>query len=60
MNATDVVVQQHARYHILVWFGSILFMDKSVDRVSVMPLELLNLISDAKKYSWGSTTLAWL
>ena len=37
-DATDEVVQQHARYHILVWLGSILFMDKSADRVSVMPL----------------------
>ena len=37
-DATDEVVQQHAHYHILVWWGSILFMDKSADRVSVMPL----------------------
>ena len=59
-DATDEVVQQHARYHILVWLGSILFMDKSVDRVSVMPLQFLNPISDAKKYSWGSGALAWL
>ena len=59
-NATDKVVQQHAHYHILVWLGSILFMDKSADRVSVMPLQFLNLISDAKKYSWGSGALAWL
>ena len=30
-DATDDVVQQHACYHILVWLGSILFMDKSAD-----------------------------
>ena len=60
MNATDAVMQQHARYHILVWLGFILFMDKSADRVSMMPLELLNPISDAKKYSWDSVALAWL
>ena len=59
-NATDKVVQQHAHYHILVWLGSILFMDKSADRVSVMPLQFLNPISDAKKYSWGNGALAWL
>ena len=35
-------------------------MDKSAEQVSVQPLQFLNLISDAKKYSWGSTTLAWL
>ena len=59
-DATDEVVQQHAHYHILVWLGSILFMDKSANRVSVMPLQFLNPISDAKKYSWGSGALAWL
>ncbi|KAL0000066.1 hypothetical protein SO802_019668 [Lithocarpus litseifolius] len=49
-DAADEVVQQHALYHILVWLGSILFMDKSADRVSVMPLQFLNLISDAKRH----------
>ena len=38
MDASDAVEQQHARYHILVWLGSILFMGKSVEQVSVMPL----------------------
>ena len=38
MNATDKVVQQHARYHILERLGTILFMDKSIDWVSMMPL----------------------
>nr|XP_023906844.1 serine/threonine-protein phosphatase 7 long form homolog [Quercus suber] len=60
VDASDAVVQQHARYHILVWLGSILFMDKSAERVLVMPLQFLNLISDAKKYSWGSAALTWL
>ena len=38
MDATDEVMQQHACYHLLVWLASILFMDKSVNRVSVIPL----------------------
>ncbi|XP_075665448.1 serine/threonine-protein phosphatase 7 long form homolog [Castanea sativa] len=59
-DATDEVVQQHARYHILVWFGSILFMDKSADLVLVMLLQFLNPISDTRRYSWGSGALAWL
>ena len=59
-NATDEVVQQYARYHILVWLASILFMGKSVDQVSVIPLHFLNPISNAKRYSWSSGTLAWL
>ena len=37
-DASDAVEQQYARYHVLVWLGSILFMGKSVERVSVMPL----------------------
>nr|XP_023905012.1 serine/threonine-protein phosphatase 7 long form homolog [Quercus suber] len=59
-DATDEVVQQHARYHILFRLGTILFVDKSADRVSVMPLQFLNPISNAKRYSWGSGALAWL
>ena len=38
VDATDEVVQPHVCYHILVWLGSILFMDKLADWVSVMPL----------------------
>ena len=26
----------------------------------MMPLQFLNLISNAKKYSWGGAALAWL
>ena len=37
-----------------------MFMDKSVDRMSMMPLQFLSPISDAKKYSWSSASLAWL
>ena len=57
-DATDEVVQQHARYHILDRLGTILFMDKLADWVSVMPLQFLNPISNAKRYSWGSGALA--
>ena len=35
-------------------------MDKLADRVSVLPLQFLNPISNAKRYSWGSRALAWL
>ena len=40
--------------------GALLFMDKSVDRVSILPLQLLNPISNARQYSWGSAALTWL
>ena len=51
MNASDVLVQRYAHYHILVWLGSILFMDKSTQRISIMPLQLFDPISNVKKYS---------
>ena len=56
----DEVMQQHARYHLLVRMGALLFMDKSTDRVLLLPLQLLNLISNVRRYSWGSAALAWL
>ena len=34
----DEVVQQHARYHLFVWMGALLFMDKLAARVSLLPL----------------------
>ena len=57
-NAGDEVVQQHARYHILVWMRALLFMDKSADQLSLVPLQLLNRVSNARWYSWGSAALA--
>ena len=59
-DAGDEVVQQHAHYHLLVWMGALLFMDKSADRVSLLPLQFLNPISNVRQYSWGSAALAWL
>ena len=37
-NADDEVVQQNACNHLLVRMGALLFMDKSVDRVLLVPL----------------------
>ena len=56
----DEVVQQHVNYHLLVWMGALLFLDKLADRVSLLPLQFLNPINNARQYSWGSAVLAWL
>ena len=48
VDAGDEVVQQHAHYHLLVWMGALLFMDKLADRVSLLPLYFLNPISNAR------------
>ena len=58
--ASDVLVQRYAHYHILIWLGSILFMDKSTQQISIMSLQLFDPINNAKKYSWGSAALGWL
>lgn len=59
-DATDLRVQQYARYYILEMLSGMLFMDKSGERISVMYLQFLNPISNGKKYSWGSAALSWL
>ena len=50
-DADDEVVQQNARYHLLVRMGALLFMDKSTDKVSLLTLPLFNPISNARQYS---------
>jgi len=37
-NAYDIVVQPYVRYYILVRLGSILFMEKWAQQISIMPL----------------------
>ncbi|KAL0001280.1 hypothetical protein SO802_015061 [Lithocarpus litseifolius] len=44
-DAGDEVVQQHARYHLLVRMGALLLMDKSADQVSLLPLQLITQLA---------------
>ena len=44
----DEVVQQNARYHLLVRMGALLFMDKLANQVSLLTLPFFNLISNAR------------
>lgn len=59
-NASEDLVQQYARYYLLELLSGSLFMDTSGGRISLLYLQFLDPISDAKKYSWGSAALAWL
>ncbi|KAK9992927.1 hypothetical protein SO802_022630 [Lithocarpus litseifolius] len=59
-DATDVRVQQYARFYILEMLAGTLFMDKSGERNSLMYLQFFNPISNGKNYSWGSAALSWL
>ena len=59
-DATEVLVQQYARFYILGMLGGILFMDMFGKRISIMYLQFFNPISNGKNYSWGSAALSWL
>ena len=59
-DVTNLQVQQYTPYYILQLLGGMLFMDKSIEQISVMYLQFLNPISNDKKYSWGSAALCWL
>jgi len=59
-DADDLVVQRYSRAYILALMGSILFVDKSGDAVSLFYLPLLRDWDTAWTYSWGSATLAFL
>ena len=48
-DTNDEVVQQNARYHLLVRMGALLFMDKSANQVSLLTLPLFNLINNARQ-----------
>ena len=59
-DATDLLVQQYARFYILGMLGDILFMDKSGEPLLIMYLQFFNPISNGKNFSWGSAILSWL
>jgi len=58
--ATNDVVAQYARAHILSLIGSMLMPDTSTSRVHLMYLLLLANLNNASNFSWGSAVLASL
>ncbi|KAK9988184.1 hypothetical protein SO802_028423 [Lithocarpus litseifolius] len=59
-DATEMLMQQYARFYILEMLAGMLFMDKSGERHNIMYLQFFNPISNGKNYSWGSAALSWL
>ncbi|KAL4378272.1 hypothetical protein GQ457_02G033310 [Hibiscus cannabinus] len=59
-NASTVIKEQFAPAHILRVIGGILMPDKSRNKVHLMWLRHLRDFSEAEKFSWGSTVLAYL
>ncbi|XP_057434381.1 protein MAIN-LIKE 1-like [Lotus japonicus] len=53
-DATDEVIAQHARAHILLLLGGLLLPDTSGSRVHLMYLQNLVDLPAAQNYSWGS------
>ena len=58
--ADEIVLQRHARAYILRLIGGMLFPDKSGRYVHLMYLPLLEDLTAAGQYSWGSACLAYL
>ena len=50
-DATEVLVQQYARFYILGMLGGMLFMDKSGEWLLILYLQFFNPISNRKNYS---------
>nr|XP_007133579.1 hypothetical protein PHAVU_011G191000g [Phaseolus vulgaris]ESW05573.1 hypothetical protein PHAVU_011G191000g [Phaseolus vulgaris] len=59
-HATEDVIAQHARAHILTLIGSILMLDSSSSKVHLMYLLLLADLNNVRNYSWESAVLASL
>ncbi|XP_057450551.1 protein MAIN-LIKE 1-like [Lotus japonicus] len=54
------VIEQHARAHIMLLMGNILFVESSGQSIHLMYLLLLDNLPAAKNYSWGAAVLACL
>ncbi|KAF1898215.1 hypothetical protein Lal_00032981 [Lupinus albus] len=58
-DATEIVIDQHARVFILMMIGGFLMLDTSGLRVHLMYLLLLEDLSETYHYSWGSASWAY-
>ena len=59
-NAEEDQLHKYARCYILVLLGDTIFMEKSGDMVRLMWVQQLEDLRNPRKYSQGSTCLAWL
>ena len=56
-DATEMLVQQYARFYILGMLGGMLFMDKSGEWLSIMYLQFFNPIKEDSQANWRCTTI---
>ncbi|KAG9458823.1 hypothetical protein H6P81_003331 [Aristolochia fimbriata] len=59
-DATELVIQQHARAYLLHLVGATIFSDGSARGVHMTYLTLFEDLEEAGRYSWGAATLAFL
>ncbi|KAG9447242.1 hypothetical protein H6P81_013370 [Aristolochia fimbriata] len=59
-DATELVIQQHARAYLLHLVGATIFSDGSARGVHTAYLTLFEDFEEAGRYSWGAATLAFL
>ncbi|CAN1825117.1 Protein MAIN-LIKE 2 [Linum perenne] len=59
-DADDETVEQHCRAHILGFFGSCIFADRSGAYAHLFLLPLLEDMSRIGEYAWGTVALSWL
>ncbi|KAG9442186.1 hypothetical protein H6P81_018040 [Aristolochia fimbriata] len=59
-DATELVIQQHARAYLLHLVGATIFSDGSARGVHMAYLTLFEDFEEAGRYSWGAATLAFL
>ncbi|KAG9458292.1 hypothetical protein H6P81_002800 [Aristolochia fimbriata] len=59
-DATELVIQQHARAYLLHLVGATIFSDGSARGVHMAYLTLFKDFEAAGRYSWGVATLAFL
>ncbi|KAG9458796.1 hypothetical protein H6P81_003304 [Aristolochia fimbriata] len=59
-DATELVIQQHARAYLLHLVGATIFLDGSARGVHMAYLTLFEDFEAAGRYSWGAATLAFL
>ncbi|XP_072056362.1 serine/threonine-protein phosphatase 7 long form homolog [Arachis hypogaea] len=59
-DADDDTVRRYARAYIMMLLGTLLFADKSGNRIHIRWLPYVARLEELGTYSWGSAALAWL
>ncbi|KAI3446909.1 hypothetical protein Pfo_003574 [Paulownia fortunei] len=56
----NVDVERYARGCVLILLGSVMYLDTSINKVSLLYLHHMEHIADCGRFSWGSAVLSFL